>query len=105
LWQRYRAGLEHILEGKSGRNLILVAHGTILSLTLPDLFPAQDVSAWLDQPSHNCSIGEALLAYTDGRLQGRLLGWGYCEHLSGEAARFVSGLPGPGDFDGGPEES
>lgn len=93
LTARMRAGLERITAGQDGRNLLVVGHGGIFTMTLPDLVPGIDLQWLFRTGSHNCSISQLLLDSSDGRLRVELLDWGACSHLSGEAAKLVSGLP------------
>jgi broad specificity phosphatase PhoE len=93
LTARMRAGLERITAGKDGRNLLVVAHGGIFVMSLPDLVPGIDLKWLLRTGSHNCSISQIVVDGGDGGLRGELVDWASCVHLSGEAANLVSGLP------------
>jgi len=95
LTARVRAGLKRITAGKDDCTLLVVGHGGIFVMTLPDLVPGVDLEWLFRTGSHNCSISQILLdGHRDGgHLQAELVEWGSCAHLSGEAARLVSGLP------------
>jgi len=98
LWQRMRCGIGRIVAGKTGRNVIVVAHGGLFFCTLKDLCRDVDV-AWLrEQENHNCSITEVAIDVSDGRLDGKLITWASCAHLSGAAAELVPGVPRAHDF-------
>jgi broad specificity phosphatase PhoE len=89
---RMRAGIEQVVAGKDGQNSIVVGHGGIFTVTLPDLCPAVGLSH-LRTENHNCSISEIEVEWRDGRLEGRLITWASHSHLHGPAADLVSGLP------------
>ncbi len=92
---RVRAALEQIVDRKSGRNIIVVGHGGTLAMTLPDLYPLVDRN-WLRHAAvHNCSITEILVRRQDDGLEGELLTWSSCAHLSGTAADLVPGTLDP----------
>jgi broad specificity phosphatase PhoE len=93
LCSRMRAGMEQIVAGRDGQSLIVVAHGGILTLTLPDLCRDIDPEWLLRKANHNCSITEVLVSWHDGRLEGELLTWASYAHLSGTAADLVPGVP------------
>lgn len=89
---RMRAGIEQIVAGKDGRSSIVVGHGGIFAVTLPDLCP--DVGlGYLRTENHNCSISEIEVGWRGGRLEGKLIAWASHAHLHGPAAELVSGLP------------
>ena len=90
---RMRAGIEQIVAGKDGQSSIVVGHGGIFTVTLPDLCPNVGLG-YLRTENHNCSISEIEVEWKDGRLEGRLISWASYAHLHGPAAELVSGLPG-----------
>ncbi|HLI07105.1 MAG TPA: histidine phosphatase family protein [Ktedonobacteraceae bacterium] len=81
------------MSNKSGKNIIIVAHGGIISATLRDLCQDVDVEQFRGRENHNCSITLIELAYANGRLAGALKAWASHAHLSGEAADLISGSP------------
>jgi len=89
---RMRAGIEQIVAGKDGQSIIVVGHGGIFTVTLPDLCPKVDLH-YLRTENHNCSISEIEVEWNGGRLEGRLISWASYAHLHGPAADLVSGLP------------
>ena len=92
LCNRMRAGIEQIVAGKDGQSSIVVGHGGIFTVTLPDLCPNVDLG-YLRKENHNCSISEIEVGWKDGRLECRLITWASYAHLHGLAAELVSGLP------------
>ena len=90
--ERMRAGIEQVVAGKDGQSSIVVGHGGIFTVTLPDLCPNVALN-YLRKENHNCSISEIELEWRDGRLEGRLITWASHAHLHGLAAELVSGLP------------
>lgn len=91
--RRMRSGLERILDGKVGQKIVIVAHGGIFFVSLSDLCPGLDMSTIRGRENQNCSISEIDMCLLDGRWQGELIRWADFSHLSGDAARLVSGLP------------
>jgi broad specificity phosphatase PhoE len=98
LWSRLRAGLVEVTSGKQDRNIIVVAHGAILTFPIRDLCPQADPESLHNEHSHNCSVMEVLVETVGDRVTGQLLHFWSADHLSGEAANFVSGFPQPGDL-------
>lgn len=93
LLDRMREGIRQVVSNKSGKKIIIVAHGGIISATLRDLCQNVDLEELGRQENHNCSITEIALAHADGRLEGALKAWATHSHLSGAAAELVSGSP------------
>lgn len=93
LLDRMREGIRQVVSNKNGKNIIIVAHGGIISATLRDLCQNVDVEELGRQENHNCSITHIELAHVDGRLEGALKAWAMYSHLTGEAAELVSGSP------------
>lgn len=93
LWARIQGGLEEVTAGRRDEKLIVVGHGGNLTYTLKDLCPGIDVE-WLRKTRwDNCAITEVELDRVDGRLEGRLIIWNYHDHLHGEAAELIPGVP------------
>lgn len=91
LLDRVRNGLIDILTGKEDQNIVVVAHGGIFTFPMCDLCGA-DVSIFSTIMS-NCAITE-LEACVDGNgLKARLVRFAANDHLTGDAARLVSGIP------------
>jgi broad specificity phosphatase PhoE len=91
LLARMRQGLHAIVKRKSGRNVVVVAHGGLFTFTIKDICQNVDLQIIRRSISSNCSIAEIGLSAHDGALCGELRSWGVCAHLSGEAAQLVSG--------------
>jgi len=89
---RMRAGIEQVIAGKDGQSSIVVGHGGIFTVTLPDLCPHVSLD-YLRTENHNCSISEIEVEWRCGRYEGRLITWASHTHLHGPAAELVSGLP------------
>ena len=93
LWGRMRAGVEEIVRGRSGCNIVVVGHGGIFTLTLKDLCRNVDPE-WLRRArSHNCAITEVLVRLREGQLEGELVNWASHSHLHGPAADLIPGDP------------
>jgi len=93
LWERWRSGLLQILAGKTGRNILLVAHAGIFTATLKDVCSDVDMNWLMNAGCYNCSITELEIEVLNGQPQGKLIAWAAHEHLSGEALSLVPGIP------------
>ena len=91
LRERMRAGVEQILRGQDDKRSIIVGHGGIFTFTLKDICREVDLAALIKSYGHNCSITEIEMHAVDGQLDGVLKRWAAFDHLSGEAAAFVTG--------------
>lgn len=94
LWARMNDGLMTATAGREGQRILVVGHGGILTVTLKDLCPDVDVEWLRAMLWDNCAFTEVDLIRQNGRLQGQLLAWNQYDHLSGEAAELVPGVPG-----------
>lgn len=93
---RVREGYTQICAGRDSETVVLVAHGGSLGLPLLHFVPGLDREALRAQP--NCAVSELSAAVQDGHLRLELLRWAACDHLSGEAAALVPGVPLPGEL-------
>ena len=91
LLARMRSGLHEISANKSNQNIIVVAHGGIITATIADLCPDVNVEQLLHTENHNCSITEIELSINGEHMEATLIRWAFYEHLHGHAAEFVSG--------------
>lgn len=101
LVERLTSALGDILSGGDNRSIVIVGHGGIFFLSIPALCPGVHFSQIYQVENHNCSISEIEMQYNSGLFAGRLLVWANTNHLSGEAAQFVSGTPKPGELEEG----
>jgi probable phosphoglycerate mutase len=92
--QRMRQGLEIALDGRSGQNVIVVAHGGLFNTSVQDVCPGVDIAAIWASDFANCAISEIRMARKNGRWAGSLLRWADFSHLHSQAAELVSGWPG-----------
>ena len=101
MWQRVSAGLREVIERHPDEAVAIFAHGGVFSSSVKALCADADLAAVLSQENHNCSISaiDARLG-ADGKLHGELITWAACDHMTGEAADFVSGVPSAGFFEG-----
>jgi probable phosphoglycerate mutase len=90
---RLRAGIESILEGREGQELVIVGHAGVFTAGLQALCPDENLTANLKMDFANCAIGELQMRRSGGRWTGRVVRWADVSHLSGEAARFTSISP------------
>lgn len=97
LCARMRKGLDEATRGRRGQNIVVVGHGGIFTVTMKDLCPGVDMRWLLTRLQHNCAISELLLRRCGRRLVGQVVRWGFHEHLHGEAADLVPGVPRQGE--------
>lgn len=98
MWGRFRESVESAIEGRDGQNVVVVGHGGLFAESLKDLCPGSNVEWYRRFPLENCAITEVLVEVKESRISGRqlrgkLITWGATDHLTGQAAEFVPGLP------------
>lgn len=93
LTQRIRAGFLEATRGRQDQNIVVVAHGGLLTAAVWELCQNIDTDKLKQEQNHNCSITEVLFHTNDEQIVGELKGWALCTHLSGEAAQVISGVP------------
>lgn len=93
MWRRVEAGFQQVVADHPNDAVAIFAHGGVFASSVKALCPEIDLAAVLSQENHNCSISLIEAELCEGRLQGRLVYWAACDHVSGEAAEFVSGTP------------
>jgi 2,3-bisphosphoglycerate-dependent phosphoglycerate mutase len=91
LLERMRAGVLQVLREQENKRSIIVGHGGIFTFTLKDICREVDLAMLIASYGHNCSITEIEIHALDGQLDGVLKRWAAFDHLSGEAAAFVTG--------------
>jgi len=91
LLERMRSGVTQILREQDGGKSIIVGHGGIFTFTLKDICRNVDLAMLIASYGHNCSITEIEMHAVDGQLDGVLKRWAAFDHLSGDAAAFVTG--------------
>ncbi|MBE3560686.1 MAG: histidine phosphatase family protein [Ktedonobacteraceae bacterium] len=87
--RRMREGLQEVLAGKDEKNIIIVGHSGIFTLTLRDICLNINGETFPDKIKHNCSITEIEMQLIDRQPRGILKTWAACDHLSGEAAPML----------------
>jgi broad specificity phosphatase PhoE len=97
VWQRVSDGYRQVVLAHPDQAVAIFAHGGVFATTIKGLCPDADLTELLRQENHNCSITEVEADFQGDRLHGRLLQWAACNHLTDEAAEFVSGAP-PREF-------
>ncbi len=98
LWARYESGLRKVILAYPDQTLLIVGHGGIFTATLPRLCPDVSILDLFKFENHNASLTEIDVEMTGNRLIGHLVSWANTDHLSGEAAQFVSGTPRRGEL-------
>jgi broad specificity phosphatase PhoE len=93
MWQRVGAGFRQVVAAHPDAAIAIFAHGGVFASSVKALCPDIDLHAVLSQENHNCSISLIEAELREGRLQGQLVYWAACDHMTGEAAEFVSGVP------------
>lgn len=93
LLQRMRLGIQQITANKTNRNIVVVGHGGIFTVTLKELCRNIDLNWLWETRCPNCSITEMHVVQNNGQLTCNLIDWASYRHLDGEAAELVSGIP------------
>ncbi|MCB0073344.1 MAG: histidine phosphatase family protein [Caldilineaceae bacterium] len=96
---RIRRGLTTLTADTARRNVVVVGHGGIFTVPLKDICPNADGAKLRTLPNHNCSITHVTTTLADGDLRAHLVRWGAYDHLSGEAADLVHGVPVDGELE------
>ena len=92
LLARMQQGLAAVTVEPARRNVVIVGHGGIFTLTIRDICANVDLETLLATENHNCSV--STLELPVGQLGGgRLIEWARSTHLSGEAAQLISATP------------
>lgn len=100
LWDRYEEGLRKAILAYPDQTLLIVGHGGIFTSTLPNLCPKVHILDLFKHENHNASLTEIDLEWQENQFFGQLISWANTDHLSGEAAQFVSGTPHRGELSG-----
>lgn len=79
LLARIEEGLRAIVANKTGRRILLVAHGGIFVATIRALCGNAHNDTIVDY--HNCGISELRIGLQHGHLAARLQQWDYCAYL------------------------
>jgi 2,3-bisphosphoglycerate-dependent phosphoglycerate mutase len=87
---RMQAGLEEILPGKTGQNIVIVGHGGMFTLTLHDVCGGFEPTI-LSGGMVNCAVTELLAHWKNERVEAQLVSFARYDHLHGDAANFSPG--------------
>lgn len=98
LWERYQAGLRRAILANPDQTVLIVGHGGIFTSTLPTLCPGVQILDLFKHENHNASLTELDVELQNGRPVGKLILWANTDHLTGDAAQFVSGTPHRGEL-------
>ncbi len=98
LWERYQSGLRRVLLAYPNQTVLVVGHGGIFTSTLPALCPGVKILDLFKHDNHNASLTEIDVELQGETPVGHLLSWANTDHLTGEAAQFVSSTPHRGEF-------
>jgi broad specificity phosphatase PhoE len=93
LWQRVSDGYRTVVTENPAASVAIVAHGGVFTMCIKALCPDVDLAEILRQESHNCSITEVVVELQGDTLRGELIRWAAFDHLQGEAAEIISGVP------------
>jgi probable phosphoglycerate mutase len=94
LVDRIERAIGEIVGDRDGRQIVVAGHGGIFTAAIGLLCKNVEADELRSAHYHNCAISQIEVERTpDGRLEGMLIGWAYCEHLSGTAAELVSPIP------------
>jgi broad specificity phosphatase PhoE len=95
---RFTQGLLAACRSHPNQNLLIIGHGAIFTFSLPCLCPAVTLAEVLKIENHNASLSEIDVIVTGNQLSGTLIDWANVDHLSGQAAELVAGIPALGDL-------
>ncbi len=98
LWTRFHQGLQIVMERHPDQNILIVGHGGIFTMTMPDLCPGVDIQTLFKADIHNCALTEIIAHQTPEGIKGNLIQWSDAGHLYGKAAALVSGSPNKGEL-------
>ena len=98
LWERYQNGLRRALLAYPDQTVLIVGHGGLFTSTLPILCPDVKILDLFKHENHNASLTEIDVELQGERPVGHLISWATTEHLTGEAAQFISGTPHRGEL-------
>ena len=94
LVDRIERAIGEIVGDRDGRQIVVAGHGGIFTAAIGLLCKNVEADELRSAHYHNCAISQLEVERTpDGRLEGVLIGWAYCDHLSGPAAELVSPIP------------
>ncbi|HEY0070523.1 MAG TPA: histidine phosphatase family protein [Chloroflexia bacterium] len=94
LANRIRQAIGEIIGDRDGRQIVVAGHGGIFTAAIGLLCKNVEADELRSAHYHNCGISQLEVERTqDGKLEGTLIGWAYCEHLSGRAAELISPIP------------
>jgi broad specificity phosphatase PhoE len=85
LLHRMQAGLLEVVRGQEGKQIIIVAHGGLITFTLKDICADVEMESIMSQANHNCSVTTIELESCEEKPVGVLKTWAICTHLTGEA--------------------
>ena len=84
--ERMQRGLRKVCTGKANKNIVVVAHGGLLTLTLPHICANVTEKEFFKVKSNryveNCSITEIEAEFTGKELNCTLVSWGKTDHIS-----------------------
>ncbi len=98
LIDRIQRGLLKTVTGRDRHHIVIVAHGGTIAAAVHHLCPDDIKKGQGYGPMGNCAITEIELTHSGDQLSGRLVKWAASDHLSGEAAKLISGTPQVGDL-------
>ena len=94
LVDRIERAIGEIVGDRDGRQIVVAGHGGIFTAAIGLLCKNVEADELRSAHYHNCAISQIEVERTPGgRLEGVLIGWAYCEHLSGPAAELISPIP------------
>jgi len=91
-------GLLSVCQSYVNHNLLIVGHGGIFTFGLPCVCPEVSLAEVVKSDYHNASISEIDVRVTGNQFRGTLIEWANNDHLSGQAAELIPGLPALGDL-------
>jgi broad specificity phosphatase PhoE len=94
LANRIQTAFDKIVGDKDGRQIVVSGHGGIFTAAIGLLCKNVEPDELRSAHYNNCAISQIEVGRRpNGELEGMLIGWAYCDHLSGRAAELVPPIP------------
>lgn len=92
VWSRTRAVIEEIAHNGDGRNVIVVGHGDVFTVTLPQLCLDAAALHLVSNVPGSCSIAEILLERSGTQFEATMVSWASQKHLQDPSSETRSTL-------------
>ena len=94
VWSRTRAVIEEIAHNGDGRNVVVVGHGDVFTVTLPQFCLNALALHLVSNVPGSCSIAEILLERSGTQFEATMVSWASQKHLEDPSSETRS-IPTP----------